>query len=383
MAQARARSDPHPRPRSSSPTLWSRSVGAVCSLLVVALYACTPELRNLPLHHAVSKMERQQPRVEGSQHIDRPSRDAGVQGPEGRDAAGGQAQQTVAKQPGHTRDVGRPGSSSGGGQGVTGNDMTEFMVHAATANATLLDYFYGGNGGYGTVGQIREHYHFRTANCNNGRPRGGPNYGGDIVYDKIQQGMPCLWDNMPSMKLVAVIALAQRMRVTHIIESGRMGGMSAYIYSLHGFSVTSVELLPVGSVERDLLAVDPSIRTLNGDGRELVPAALETIAQGASARVAVVLDGPKGRPAYELALRILRHTSISFVALDDSQDLVRLIDHTPGVLTFHTWSARYRRAFPMARDRQVARGVSTMVDYFKEDDCLSIMVPRGRGHTRL
>ena len=52
---------------------------------------------------------------------------------------------------------------------------------------------------------------------------------------------PCLWGNMPFGKSVAVVQLARTLKVTHIIESGRMGGMSLTHYSHFGFGLVSVE----------------------------------------------------------------------------------------------------------------------------------------------
>ena len=45
---------------------------------------------------------------------------------------------------------------------------------------------------------------------------------------------PCLFGDMRPAKLLAIIAASRAAGVTHIIEQGRYGGLSAYIYALHG-----------------------------------------------------------------------------------------------------------------------------------------------------
>jgi hypothetical protein len=67
------------------------------------------------------------------------------------------------------------------------------------------------------------------------------------------------------------------MNVTHIVEEGRYGGLSAYMYFIFGFNVTSIEFLPLSKVEKSLNALAPGIAVLNGDGRDLVPKSVKLI----------------------------------------------------------------------------------------------------------
>ena len=71
---------------------------------------------------------------------------------------------------------------------------------------------------------------------------------------------PCLFGDMRPAKLLAIIAACRAAGVTHIIEQGRYGGLSAYLYRLHGFKVTSVELLPLAA----LLALADCARVVRG-----------------------------------------------------------------------------------------------------------------------
>lgn len=52
------------------------------------------------------------------------------------------------------------------------------------------------------------------------------------------RGPPCLFGDMRPAKLLAIIAACRAAGVTHILEQGRYGGLSAFVYSLHGFQAT-------------------------------------------------------------------------------------------------------------------------------------------------
>ena len=61
--------------------------------------------------------------------------------------------------------------------------------------------------------------------------------------------------------------------MTHIIEEGRYGGLSALMYALHGFKVTSVEFLPLDAATVALKAMAPTdnpIELIDGDGTQHV-----------------------------------------------------------------------------------------------------------------
>ena len=47
----------------------------------------------------------------------------------------------------------------------------------------------------------------------------------------------CLFGDMRPGKLLAIISACRAAGVTHIIEEGRYGGLSALVYAMHGFKV--------------------------------------------------------------------------------------------------------------------------------------------------
>jgi len=252
--------------------------------------------------------------------------------------------------------------------------FADFMLMAAKKNSTLLQFFYGGKGYAGDLEEARAHYHFRMSNCKEGaHKRGGKNYGGDLIHEKVDPQKPCLWSNMAPRKLLAVVALAQELGVTHLIESGRMGGMSALMYDAVGFNLTSVEFYPVASVEEDMNKYAPGITTLNGDGTTIVPEVVKQLL-GSGKRVGVILDGPKGDAAYELA-KVVLSLGVSFVAIDDSQKLTKGIDETPHVASFHIWDRRYLDLFPLEGELATVKGVHLQLKYIHDGDCLSLLVP--------
>ena len=76
----------------------------------------------------------------------------------------------------------------------------------------------------------------------------------------VGHGEPCLFSNMAPAKVLAVIATARAAGVTHIIEEGRLGGITAFMYSMHGFQVTSIEYLPLDEVTTALRLRAPGCR---------------------------------------------------------------------------------------------------------------------------
>eukprot|EP00966_Prymnesium_polylepis_P302494 6988460-Prymnesium_polylepis.1 len=66
------------------------------------------------------------------------------------------------------------------------------------------------------------------------------------------------------------MAAARAAGVTHIVEQGRYGGLSAFMYALHGFKVTSIELVPLDDVSRGLRHAAPSVALVDADGRTAV-----------------------------------------------------------------------------------------------------------------
>jgi hypothetical protein len=81
---------------------------------------------------------------------------------------------------------------------------------------------------------------------------------------------PCFWGNMPFGKSIEIILLARAVGATHIVESGRMGGMSLTHYDHFNFSLSSVEFRPIQHVETSMRSLYPKMRLLNGDGTFVV-----------------------------------------------------------------------------------------------------------------
>jgi len=131
------------------------------------------------------------------------------------------------------------------------------------------------------------------------------------------QSNPCLYGHMSPMKILLVIAAARAAGVDTIIEEGREGGLSAYMYSLHGFKVMSIEYLPLGHVKAGLTSIAPSIRQFDGDGAQLVPGLVKGMSRDAAARSLVIFDGEKRDAAYETYKKI-RHR-VAAAIFDDSQ----------------------------------------------------------------
>ena len=134
-----------------------------------------------------------------------------------------------------------------------------------------------------------------------------------------------------------VIVAARAAGVTHIVEEGREGGLTAYLYRKHGFRVTSIEYLPLDSVgqvkplrqsasalraqrpspfAQALRQMAPDIVQLNGDGRTIIPSLLGSLSPTEAARIAVIFDGEKRLAAYE-TFKQIRHR-IALAVFDDS-----------------------------------------------------------------
>jgi hypothetical protein len=203
-------------------------------------------------------------------------------------------------------------------------------------------------------------------------------YGGDRIWLRKDENKTCLWCNMVPSKIIAVIATARMLNVTHIIESGRMGGMSALVYSKMGFDVTSIEYMPVASVELDLKKAAPQIEMMDGDGVKLVPERIESLK--GQHKIGVILDGPKGPMALNLAKEIINKSNVEFVALDD-------FDQNPdpevkewlhGWNYFNTDSTGWREAFPTDREiQQNPKGDSLDALYFDlKQDNLIMLAPK-------
>ena len=204
--------------------------------------------------------------------------------------------------------------------------------------------------------------------------RGGRTGAGNLIWRPRSAEEPCLWGNMPLGKLVAIILLARALGVTHLVESGRAGGLALVHYArLGGFihGLTSVELYPIDGVREELRRTMPTTLTLaDGNGLVLVPEAVENVTRrvGPAARVAVLLDGPKGARALELARRLAPH--VVFVAVDDQHVPP---DEWPQRLSTHVAHALWRAAFPLARDYALSAQTPADKTYFPPNDDLTFL----------
>jgi len=128
-------------------------------------------------------------------------------------------------------------------------------------------------------------------------------------------GEGCIFGDMRPLKILAVVVLARKLGVTHIIEEGRYGGLTAYIYSLLGFKVTSIEYVPLDDVTDSLKKLAPTMRLLDGDGHVLTPQVVSEA--DPSERIAVIFDGTKRHDAYDTSWLKVKD-KVVFAAFDDT-----------------------------------------------------------------
>ena len=150
----------------------------------------------------------------------------------------------------------------------------------------------------------------RTANC---------------VPSKLQRkchcitgrGQPCLYSDMNPGTTLATIALMRAAGIDHIIEEGREGGLSAYLYWLHGFQVTSVEYLPEYEPLQALRLMAPGMALLHGDGKKIIPALVNSMTAEQAARTMVFYDGEKRIVAHKSYMLV--RDKVGLAAFDDSE----------------------------------------------------------------
>lgn len=124
----------------------------------------------------------------------------------------------------------------------------------------------------------------------------------------------CLFGDMRPVKLVSLIALARAKGVTHIIEEGRYGGLSAHIYAMFGFKVSSIEFLPLADAKEGLARLSPGVVQIDGDGSVEVPKLVASLP--ADERVVVIFDGEKRNQAWDTYQKIKDRTV--FTVFDDT-----------------------------------------------------------------
>lgn len=126
-------------------------------------------------------------------------------------------------------------------------------------------------------------------------------------------GQRCLFSDMRPTKILAVIAAARAAGVTRIVEEGRFGGLSAYMYHLHGFEVVSVEFLPLSGATAALRERAPAIELVEGDGAKLLPTLLTP---KDAARTAVIFDGEKRLGAWQTFAKV--RANVALAVFDDT-----------------------------------------------------------------
>jgi len=180
---------------------------------------------------------------------------------------------------------------------------------------------------------------------------------------------------MPFSKLVAIILFMRALGVTHVIESGRMGGLSLVHYNHLGFDkLVSIELYPVPGIRETLQTTLPKLTMHDGDGTTLVPREIRRILRiDPKARISVILDGPKGASASRLATGVL--SKVVLVVLDDQLHAPKAREAGASEhrnLSFHTHERRWRLALPLKRDTWFVDHFSARF-YFPDHDCATIL----------
>ena len=105
---------------------------------------------------------------------------------------------------------------------------------------------------------------------------------------------------LPS-EMLLFCCLCRHLGVTHVVESGRKNGYSLECLVRCGFAVTSIESHPLPDAEWRLKALGATL--LVGPAGKLLPDAVPAATQWA-----LLLDGPKGTVALDLAKRNTGYT---------------------------------------------------------------------------
>ena len=116
---------------------------------------------------------------------------------------------------------------------------------------------------------------------------------------RSKMGGACLFSDMRPTKVLAAITAARLAGVKHIIEEGRFGGLTAMMYALHGFRVTSLEFLPLDGVTNGMSQLAPSVAMVTGDGSQLVPDMVANMTDAQAKHTMVVFDGEKRMGAFD------------------------------------------------------------------------------------
>ena len=136
-----------------------------------------------------------------------------------------------------------------------------------------------------------------------------------FVQGPDEQG-PCLFSDMRPIKILSAITAARMAGVTHIVEEGRFGGLSALMYHVHGFHVTSIEFLPLDGATSGLAKLAPSAVLITADGAVEVPRLLNKLSSEEAARTMVIFDGEKRLDAWSTFLKV--REKVALAIFDDT-----------------------------------------------------------------
>ena len=134
---------------------------------------------------------------------------------------------------------------------------------------------------------------------------------------------------LPS-ELALIMSLAKALKVTHLLECGRMGGLPLPHYDHFGFNVTSFEIAPQLAVKAALSELVPSVRQIDADCVTGIPLLIDEITHAdPTARVGIVFDGPKGYGVFQHANKLAQKAA--FIVVDDQTPQMLALKGNKGV----------------------------------------------------
>ena len=279
--------------------------------------------------------------------------------------------------------------------GLQSSTFSKYMLHAATANASLLSYFYGHTANepmdlmhryvlFEEGCELHERCYCSHAltsmvKARNTDPKHtvfcfGKNRSSwvhECSEEMLRRDCPCLeprqgasscfMGQQSPRNLLSVIALARRRNITHLIEQGRYYGHSAFIYHVHGLHLTSVELLPMQHTSAALRRRAPSMVQLDGDGSQITIQLVEELrgqVKAGTARVAVIFDGEKREGAYTHSFVKVKD-AVVFAVFDDTHAAFRSFLAQRGETLWYSNEAAYQQTF-LERDRAAVRALKDL-----------------------
>eukprot|EP00966_Prymnesium_polylepis_P037067 860275-Prymnesium_polylepis.1 len=102
-------------------------------------------------------------------------------------------------------------------------------------------------------------------------------------------------------------------------RGGSLWGLSALMYDIHGFKVTSLEFLPLTSPTAGLAKMAPGARLLTGDGKVEVPRILRKLGRTDASRTMVIFDGEKRFGAWATFQKVRDYVALAI--FDDTNIL--------------------------------------------------------------